>query len=550
MSERQQKWLYVLPFALALGALLPFLDKAFTIDDPLFLYQAQQSLKDPLHPTSFDVVWSDNKVVRCSSIMPSGPVQAFLLIPTLLLGASERVAHASQLLVLLAGIAATLLLARDLGLSLRGQIIAGAVVAVSPCVVGMTGTAMPDVPAMTLGTWGLFAALRWRNSRRWPWLLATLLFVTLAALARPHGIGFVGLVFLLWASYDPSEKPLRRFAWRLVEVLPLAVVPLLVVLWGYIARDTAATGGNLAKATQGLATLLEPDRHFVAFFSHWALTTPLALLVPILRRGRLPWVVVGTLALPFGVLVAGLGFFKQTWVGPLCALSLAALIAIWFRPRLADRSAHFAFSVALLMPLGLMVYVHLPCKYLATSVPAAAILLGAEFDAAIAARLERPLIGAAIATIALFSITSMLVLAGDAAYGRLSQRAVAEFVKPNVDAGRKVWLAGHWGFQWYGERAGGTVLTLDSHPAPGDLLVFPSKNHDGAYLPDQFLRRAKLDRLYDNESKLHTMHHGIIGNGFGAGFYSNWWGLLPVVIGRAEMEQWELWEFTYSDTGP
>ena len=58
---------------LAAAALLPFRHKAFTIDDTLFLLQAQHLLVDPLHPTAFTAVWTDAPR-RLSAIMPSGPV--------------------------------------------------------------------------------------------------------------------------------------------------------------------------------------------------------------------------------------------------------------------------------------------------------------------------------------------------------------------------------------------------------------------------------------------------------------------------------------------
>ena len=37
---------------------LPFLDRPFTIDDPLFLRAAEHVLADPLHPASFEQVWN------------------------------------------------------------------------------------------------------------------------------------------------------------------------------------------------------------------------------------------------------------------------------------------------------------------------------------------------------------------------------------------------------------------------------------------------------------------------------------------------------------
>ncbi|MGB9005083.1 MAG: hypothetical protein WCB96_05090, partial [Candidatus Aminicenantales bacterium] len=56
--------------ALATLVLLPFLGKAFTIDDTLFMRQAEHVLVDPLHPTAFEIVWSEAPVPRrVSSIM-------------------------------------------------------------------------------------------------------------------------------------------------------------------------------------------------------------------------------------------------------------------------------------------------------------------------------------------------------------------------------------------------------------------------------------------------------------------------------------------------
>jgi hypothetical protein len=40
---------------LAIGCLLPFVNKAFLIDDPYFLAMARQILKHPIHPMDFDI---------------------------------------------------------------------------------------------------------------------------------------------------------------------------------------------------------------------------------------------------------------------------------------------------------------------------------------------------------------------------------------------------------------------------------------------------------------------------------------------------------------
>src|SRR5438270_5558613 len=48
------------------AALAPFLNKAFHIDDPLFLWMAQQIAKHPLDPYGFEVNWVSLRN-RCQS---------------------------------------------------------------------------------------------------------------------------------------------------------------------------------------------------------------------------------------------------------------------------------------------------------------------------------------------------------------------------------------------------------------------------------------------------------------------------------------------------
>jgi hypothetical protein len=45
---------------LSAACLLPYLNKAFLIDDPLFLLQAQQIRKTPLHPLALDICWAED----------------------------------------------------------------------------------------------------------------------------------------------------------------------------------------------------------------------------------------------------------------------------------------------------------------------------------------------------------------------------------------------------------------------------------------------------------------------------------------------------------
>ncbi len=48
----------------------PFLHAPFTIDDPIYLREAQHVLEDPLHPQAFNMVWSTDLNLRASKILP------------------------------------------------------------------------------------------------------------------------------------------------------------------------------------------------------------------------------------------------------------------------------------------------------------------------------------------------------------------------------------------------------------------------------------------------------------------------------------------------
>ena len=79
--------------------LLPFLNKAFLIDDPEFLTMARQILKSPLHPMNFDQCW--NVVPYCTKIyqqMPGNTLMGYALVPTVLGGVREWMAHITQLI--------------------------------------------------------------------------------------------------------------------------------------------------------------------------------------------------------------------------------------------------------------------------------------------------------------------------------------------------------------------------------------------------------------------------------------------------------------------
>jgi len=185
--------------ALAALLLLPFLHSPFTIDDPVYLYEAQHVLQDPLHPQSFDLVWSLGLHLRASQILPGGLAVPYLLVPTVLAGSAEWAGHLTQLILLLLALYSVALLALRLGLDQKQAAIAALLAASAPAVIGIAGTVMPDVAAMLFSSLGMERIVAWREERKWQQGLLATIWLTLAILTRAHTLALwpAALVFLL-----------------------------------------------------------------------------------------------------------------------------------------------------------------------------------------------------------------------------------------------------------------------------------------------------------------------------------------------------------------
>jgi hypothetical protein len=133
------------------------------------------------------------------------------------------------------------------------------------------------------------------------------------------------------------------------------------------------------------------------------------------------------------------------------------------------------------------------------------------------------------------------ILRADAAFAGLGRRAAAELIAPQVAAGHRVWFAGHWGFQWYAEKAGGRILTLTPpFPLPGDLLVISTRSEPGGAILDmlanRYPRATHLGRIEDASPGGRLMSAEA-----GAGFFSNAWGYLPWGWGKEPLDTFDLW---------
>jgi hypothetical protein len=513
-------------------ALAPFLDKAFSIDDTLFLRVAEHSLMEPLSPMAFTYTWSDHSE-RMSELLANGPLGGYLLVPTLLAGGAEWVAHLTWWALFAVAVLATVSLALRIGLPASYAGFAGVLVATAPAVLTLASTSMPDVPALALATLGMERLFAWRKEQRWHQAAVAALALALAPLARSQTLllwPFAGLVPFLDAV---EQKDWKAFVPR--KLAPVIAIP--VIMWAAVrlTADPAHTGG-LVDTTRRFVDW--DARKAIVWALQFALTMPLVLWLALrLRAARWWWALVFAAASAWSAWhLVELGP-RRFFLAPVAALTATVLVdmaADACRRRDLTRVILVGWT---LIGLPVVVYVHVSAKYFVPSAPAIALLVVLAARE-VSGRWARAVLGIGAAAGLVFGV---LMVEADARYADLGRRAAAELIAPRVAQGQQVWFAGHWGFQWYAERAGGRIVTrTPPEPRPGDAVVSSTFGHGSLQVRLVPIRRL-VTSIEDRRPGGRLMANG-------AGFWSIAWGYLPWAWSDGVLERFEVWQIP-SDSG-
>ena len=519
---------------LAAAVLLPFLDKAFTMDDTVFMREAVHALSDPLHPTAFDMVWT-HKLERLSTIVPTGPFMAWLLLPAAALGGAEWAAHAMQLMMLAVACVATVSLALRLGLEPRWAAAAGLLLAGSPAVLGMGGTAMPDVPAMAFGIAGIERLVVWRSDRRLRDALVGSVLLACGVLTRSHLLLLLAPAALLLAGDAFDYRNWLRSGWRLYA--PLLAVPVIVAATLFITRDPSAQGGTLAGSLASLSSLQSVPSNTVAYAVHLALAIAFTIPWTVLYYReilRSPFILVGAAALSAVLLWLAHRQEAPYIIALVAGVSVAAFVHAVRRAVAGKNSKELVLLAWILVPLATAIYVHLPAKFLVPVAPAAAILIAASLA-------QRPRLGAAVLAVTLVAgtVLGVAILRADQRFAGFGRTVAQTMIAPQVARGERVLFNGHWGFQWYAEKAGAVSMAINANfPRPGDT-VYSAERSEALFVLEDMKEFKHVRRLQDATpgGRIKSRIHG-------AGFYSNAWGYLPWAWGNDVIEIIDIYRYS------
>ena len=500
--------------------LLPFLNKPFTIDDPLFMREARHALTDPAHPADFEQVWNAGDRQKLSQYLLGGTLPAYVMAPVAALGGREWIAHFYQLLLLCGFLIASVSVALRLGCDVRQANTVGLLIAANPVTLAMASTCMPDVMAMAFGMAGMDRILVFREQRR---RLAGLLGGLLLAAAVLCRASTAPLLLVAVLLLMPSTwKRATECLW------PVALAVIAAAVFVSFNRGSAHNA-TAAGAFQALTSMQNVPRNLVAFLCFQALAGPI-LLYALLSRGR------RFLAAVAAVVAVGVALSWITASAALVLYAVPAALGICFLAATTGMVRDLRNVLPLVVWLGAgliaLPYVHMAAKYLLPGAPAAALLIVLH-----GARLRQQRLPLTVAILVALGWTSgALIVKGDATLATSQRDAVNRLIAPRIKRGAKVWAGGQWAFLAYAEDAGAKALAnTPPLPEPGDYVVISRLDYYGKFdrLP---FKRELLNSQPDERCGVFVLNRRLK-----AGFYSIRFGYLPFAIGCAEVNAYDLY---------
>jgi len=520
--------------AATFAVLLPFVDKAFHVDDTLFLWTARQIVERPWDFYGFHGNW-DGALSPAVDIIKNPPLAAYYMAAAGFLGGfSEKTLHFAFMLPAFMAVWGTYSLARRMGTT---ALVAAFLCLATPAFLVSSTTLMCDTMLVAFWVWAVFFWVRGVETSSGLSLLIAGCLIALAALTKYFGVSLIPLLAAYSLVY--GRKGVRSLAYLVVPAIALAGYHFYTeIFYGQgLLLDASSYSASIAGEGQRL------DRAIVGLvFAGGCLVTVLFFLVSVwgIKALAAAAALVAASAVYFvsrksiGVVELWTGSFGWGYALQLAVYGAtgAGIIFLWLVDFIRRRDAYsallglwiagtFAFTVFFNWTVN--------ARTILPMAPAVAILLARAAEEALArtARIAVPVVLSLVVSLFVaWSDYSLAASAKDAA------RTIAD--KYSGGPGR-LWFQGHWGFQYYMEEQGGKAIEWDNFVIkPGDAVAFPFNNTGLRLLPDDEFAVVE-DFRYEPSPFVSTMTLGP-----GAGFYASEWGPLPFMLFPPNEERYQV----------
>lgn len=516
---------------LTLATLLPFLGKAFTIDDPVYIWQAQHIAQHPLDPYGVEVNWYGGAQPLHAFDKNPPLASYYLALAGTLFGWSEVALHAASLLPALICALGAYEIARR---TTKDALFAACAAVFTPAFLVSATNVMCETWMLAFWLLAVVAWLEGLERGRFAWLLVAGVCAGLAGLSKYPA---VVLVPLLLAHGFARE---RRFGtWALALVVPMAILAAYDVLTrGMYGQGLFSSAMLFARAEREAATLAGAAQIAVGLvFVGGSLLHAIAF-APILFR----WIVAVVSALFVALLAPGLDLARYAAHATELAPSVPLATRVQFVLFLLGGVAVLALAIAdvwkrrtpdawllALWVAGMFVFASVVnwttnARSVLPIAPALACLIARRLD-------DHGIRRARWLALVPGAVISVAVAAADAAWANQVRAATQLLVERVAREPGKVYGGAHWGFQYYLEQGGvPTFDVLRDHAETGDRFLYMKHNTNLAR-PRGVSLAVTEEIECDGPRFVHTVAPSL-----GAGFYASQLGPLPFVIGRAEPE--------------
>lgn len=524
--------------------LVPFINRAFHVDDPFYVWVGQQIVKHPFDFFGFTVNWSgyEEPVAQINKNPPG--VSYYIALVGGLFGWRERTLHLAFLLPAVLVALGTYKLAERMT---QRPLLATLAAIVTPVFLLSAANVMAETTMFAFYVWAIFLWVAGIERNRMPLLLAAGLLAGMSALTKYFGVSLLPLLFV----YGLFEKR-RLGSWTFTLLLPLAMLVAYEVYTAHLYGE-----GHLLDAILYAENFRTNVEHVPAPFRAVAglsflggcIVTGL-FFAPLLWR--LPILVIGVVAYIAAVAVlhtsvlerffvietdfAGtrsLYILQFAWfiIGGLQILALAAA-DLW-------KSRDAKSVLLLLWLLGTFLFAArfnwaINGRSLLAATAPVGILIARRLDVRWgppAARRQWALYAPLVPALCLaLAVTWADYKQADAV------RYAAHYVLQKFGSGsRTVWYQGHWGFQYYMDQYGGKHLdSRGTYVKTGDVMVTPHYSTGSHNLTSALGRTGGI--LQVPASSWLTVWNPERG----AGYYADSWGPTPYVVSRPVPEKFTI----------
>jgi 4-amino-4-deoxy-L-arabinose transferase-like glycosyltransferase len=522
--------------------LMPFINKAFHIDDPLFLWNARQIQAHPGDFYGFSVNWYGREMPM-HQVTKNPPLASYYIASVAsVFGWSEVVLHLAFLIPAIGAVLGIYFLAARF---CSEPLIAAFAGMLTPVFLVSSTNIMCDTMMLAFWVW---AMVLWIDGleRDKPFVLfISSIFISLCALTKYFGISLIPLL-IIYTLF--KKRGLGK--WALFMLIPF------LALAGYQWATNALYGRGLLLDAASYASNIRFDKGIkliekgltglafsggciaiALFYLHvlWSkkiqfiiMSTVIAsiLLLPHLEMtNRLPFIHDGNIRWLFIV---------QFSIFAIAGINLVALsvLDLW-KNKDADSLLLFLWIFGTFVFASFINWT-INARSVLPMMPAVAILLLRRIaQRNIISQRQNiwhtwlPLIPAAL--------LALLVTWADYNFSNTARQAASEISNSYKDKVTNLWFQGHWGFQYYMELGGGKAVDMQqSRFYNGDIMVIPSNNTNLFYIPEQYIKLVQTITL-PVLPWLATMNTTA-----GAGFYADIWGPLPFAIGTVPAEKYAI----------